>query len=98
MQKKIFFETDRERFLRERSENVQKDYLSYSRDILTGHISPNRVIQYLARRYCMSGEGVKSILKRHGVYKSAKQPVILCKIESERLSMFPSELSVSSCV
>ena len=87
MAKNDIFETQYERFLRERAEKIQQEYLGRSHEILSGQLSPNRVIQYLANHFGMTGEGVKSILKRKGVYKSAKQPIILPKCEPKQLSM-----------
>ena len=87
MKKNIAFETDYERFLRVRAENVQHEYLKYAHQITSGELAPNRVIQKLASTYNMTGEGIKSILKRCGVYKSAKQPVIKQKVEPTQLSM-----------
>ena len=82
------FETDYERFLRERAENVEREYLNYATEILSKKVSPNRIIKYLADRYSMSGEGIKTILKRRGVYKSAEQPVVIKKM-SVRLTTLP---------
>lgn len=73
------FETEYERFLRERAENVEREYLNYAKEILGKKVSPNRIIKYLAERFNMSGEGIKTILKRRGVYKSADQPVFIKK-------------------
>lgn len=70
------YETEQERFRRERSEAIVKEYLAMSDDILRGVVTPNRVVNYLATRFSMSGYGIKTVLKRMGVYKSAKQPVI----------------------
>lgn len=91
MTKNILFETDYERFLRERAESIQSEYLRCSREILNGEITPNRVIQHLSKRFNLSGEGVKKILKRKGIYVSAKQPVIRPKIESKQLSVFATD-------
>ena len=71
------FETENERFRRERAENVEREYLNYATDILGNKVTPNRVIQFLADRFNMSGEGIKTILKKRGIYKSAKQPVVM---------------------
>lgn len=77
MEKKIMIETKYETFLRKRAEEICHSYLEWSQEILSGQIKPNRVIQLLAHNKGMSGQGVKAILKRRGVYKSAQQPVIL---------------------
>ena len=76
MAKINILETPYETFLRTRAEDVCKLYLGWSREILSGQIKPNRVIQNIAQSKGMSGEGVKTILKRFGVYKSALQPVM----------------------
>lgn len=91
MAKNNLFETDYERFLRERAENIQNEYLNCAHEILTGQITPNRVIQHLSKRFNLSGEGIKKILKRNGIYLSAKQPVIRPQYEPKQLSMFGAE-------
>lgn len=83
------FETEYERFLRERAENVEREYLNYANEILGKKVTPNRVIQFLADRFSMSGEGIKTILKRRGVYKNAKQPVFLKAARSARQATLP---------
>lgn len=70
-------ETKYESFLRKRAEEICHSYLEWSQEILSGQIKPNRVIQLLAHNKGMSGQGVKEILKRRGVYKNAQQPVII---------------------
>lgn len=70
------FETEYEQAVRERAEKVQRVYLSHAHEILSGQIKPNRIIQKIANDEGMSGEGIKSILKRYGIYKSSSQPVI----------------------
>lgn len=84
-------ETPYETFLRTRAEEVCQLYLGWSHEIMTGQVKPNRVIQNIAQLKSMSGEGVKTILKRLGVYKSAKQPLIVQKTEPKQLSMFGAE-------
>lgn len=71
------YETSYEIFLRTRAEDICQLYLSWSNEILSGKVKPNRIIQNIAQRKSMSGEGVKTILKRRGVYLSAKQPVVI---------------------
>lgn len=87
MAKNYQFETDYERFLRERAENIQSEYLHFSHDILSGQLAPNRVIQHLAQRFNLSGEGIRKILKRKGIYVSAKQPVVVPHYEPKQLTM-----------
>ena len=70
------FETERERFRRERRENIVKDYLRYADQILRKEVAPGRVFKYLASQYKMTEYGIGSILKRYGVYESAEKPVI----------------------
>lgn len=81
------FETEYERFLRERAENVEREYLNYATEILGHKVSPNRIIKYLADRFSMSAEGIKTILKRRGVYKSAEQPVFIKKITARQATL-----------
>lgn len=86
-------ETPYEAFLRTRAEEVCQLYLSWSHEIMTGKVKPNRVIQNIAQAKSMSGEGVKSILKRHGVYKNAQEPLIIKRTEPKQLSVFGTEQS-----
>lgn len=88
MLKNNLFETDYERFLRERADSIQTEYLNCAHEILSGQLTPNRVIQHLSKRFNLSGEGIKKILKRKGIYVSAKQPVIRPNVEPVQLSMF----------
>lgn len=81
------FETDYERFLRERAENVEREYLNFATEILAKKVSPNRIIKYLADRFSMSGEGIKTILKRRGIYKSADQPVFIKKTTARQATI-----------
>ena len=71
-------ETAYETFLRTRADEVCQLYLAWSREILSGEVKPNRVIQNIAQTKGMSGEGVKTILKRRRIYISAKQPISAC--------------------
>ena len=71
------YETESERFTRQRNENVVNEYLSRSCDIVSGKVSPNRLCSFLADRFGMSRYGITLILKRAGVYKSAKEPVVV---------------------
>ena len=87
--------TPYEIFLRKRAEEVCKLYLGWSQEILSGQVKPNRVIQNIAQTKGLSGEGVKTILKRSGVYKSAMQPVIL-RQESKPLSLLCLDNPTSS--
>lgn len=85
-------ETKYERFLRTRAEEICQSYLSWSHEIMSGEVKPNRVIQRLAVEKGMSGEGVKNILKRRGLYISSRQPVVVPHSEARQLSMsFPSD-------
>ena len=86
MVKNDIFETQYERFLRERAEKVVSEYFKYKQEILSGELSPNRVIQHLAKQFSMSGQGIKTILQRKGIYKSAKQPIITPLCEYNLLS------------
>lgn len=80
-------ETPYENYLRIRAEEICQLYLGWSDEILSGKVKPNRVIQNIAHTKGMSGEGVKSILKRRGVYKSAQDPVVSLCSENVPLSM-----------
>lgn len=91
MAKISILETPYEAFLRTRAEEICQLYLGWSNEIMTGKVKPNRVIQHIAHVKSMSGEGVKTILKRHGIYKSAKEPLIIKRTESQQLSVFGTE-------
>lgn len=93
MAKISILETPYEAFLRTRAEEVCQLYLGWSHEIMTGKVKPNRVIQNIAQAKSMSGEGVKSILKRFGVYKNAQEPMIIKRSESKQLSVFGPEQS-----
>ena len=88
-------ETPHETLLRTRAEEVCQLYLSWSHEIMSGRVKPNRVIQNIAHSKGMSGEGVKRILIRCGIYKNAEQPIIVQRSEPKQLSMFGAEKSVS---
>lgn len=99
MAKNITLETSYERFLRTRAEEICQTYLGWAREIMSGEVTPNRVIQHLAEEKGISREGVRSILKRRGVYKSAKQPVMLQRTPPTQLSMnFGSETAKPSLI
>ena len=86
------YETSYEIFLRTRAEDICQLYLSWSNEILSGKVKPNRIIQNIAQRKSMSGEGVKTILKRRGVYLSAKQPVVIPNSEIKDISVFNKDI------
>ena len=71
MEKINVFETNSERFLREKVEKVCKEYLNYAHEITSRELAPNRVITALGEKFGMSGQGIKNILMRKGIYKSA---------------------------
>ncbi len=91
-------ETTYETFLRTRAEEICKIYLGWSNEILTGQVKPNRIIQNIAKAKSLTGEGVKKILKRRGIYKSAEQPLIIKCTEPTQLSMLPAEQPISARV
>ncbi len=91
-------ETAYETFLRTRAEEICKTYLGWSHEILTGQVKPNRIIQNIAKAKGLTGEGVKKILKRRGIYKSAEQPLIIMCTEPTQLSMFAAEQPISTRV
>ena len=45
------------------------------------------VANCLADRFSMSGEGIKTILKRRGIYKSADQPVFIKKTTARQATI-----------
>lgn len=87
MEKKYILETKYETFLRERAEEICQSYLGWSQEILSGRVKPNRIIQLLAHNNGMSGQGVKSILIRRGVYKNAQQPVITQQLSTSTIQI-----------
>lgn len=91
MAKISILETPYEAFLRTRAEEICQLYLGWSYEIMTGKVKPNRIIQNIAHVKSMSGEGVKTILKRHGIYKSAKEPLVTEQTDSKLLSDFGTE-------
>ncbi len=84
-------ETTHEAFLRMRAEEICKSYLGWSHEITIGQVKPNRIIQNIAKSKGLTGEGVKKILKRRGIYKSAKQPLIVKRTAPTQLSIFGTE-------
>jgi len=87
MSKINVLETAAEKEHREKIEGIVKDYIGWSREILVGQVTPNRVITHIASTYQMTREGVKGILRRRGIYKSALQPVVINRPEVKQLSM-----------
>lgn len=71
------YETEAERFTRQRNEDIVNEYISRSHDIFSGKVTPHRLCEFLGERFNMSRYGITLVLKRAGVYKSAKQPVVL---------------------
>lgn len=84
MAKINLYETDAERQRREDYKQIRNEYLDRSNVILSGEVSPNRVISYIATKYGRSIMGVKNILKTSGVYIDAKHPVVLSGTTSPR--------------
>ena len=76
MTKFLEYETDLDRFRRERNQQICRDYLDRSCDILNKGISPNRVIQYLSSVYHLTAVSIKRILKERGVFADRHTPVI----------------------
>jgi len=81
------YETESERFTRQRNENIVEEYLSRSCDIVSGKVTPHRLCSFLADRFGMSRYGITLILKRAGVYKNAKQPVVVPKGYTKQVSL-----------
>lgn len=96
MAKINILETPYEVFIRTRSEKICQYYLEWSDDILGGLVKPNRIIQNIAQKLGMSGEGVKTILKRYGIYKSAKQPLVEKQPVKKNVSVFGADNSLSA--
>lgn len=71
------YETETQRFNRQRNESIVNEYIERSHDILLGNVTPHRLCEFLAERYNMSRYGITLVLKRAGVYKSAKQPIVI---------------------
>ena len=80
------YETESERFNRQRNENIVEEYLSRSCDIVSGKVSPHRLCAFLGERFNMSRYGVTLVLKRAGVYKNAKEPVVVPKNYSKKIT------------
>ena len=87
MEKINVFETKSERFLREKVEKVCKEYLHYAQEITSGELAPNRVIRVLGEKFGMTGQGIKSILMRKGIYKSAHEPCIIPEQEPKSIPL-----------
>lgn len=87
MEKINVFETNSERFHREKIEKVCKEYLHYAQDITSGELAPNRVIRVLGEKFGMTGQGIKNILMRKGIYKSAHEPCIIPEQEPKSISL-----------
>lgn len=90
MEKINVFETNSERFLREKVEKVCKEYLHYAQEITSGELAPNRVIRVLGEKFGMTGQGIKNILIRKGIYKSAHEPCIIPEQESKSIPLVGS--------
>ena len=76
------FETSFERQRRLEHNKICREYLRYSEDILSGRLSPHRVISRIAGRYDRSTMGVKVILRKAGIYQDAKHPVLKSVLDS----------------
>jgi hypothetical protein len=87
MEKINVFETNSERFLREKVEKVCKEYLHYAQEITSGELAPNRVIRVLGEKFGMTGQGIKNILMRKGIYKSAHEPCIIPEQEPKSIPL-----------
>ena len=77
MEKISVYETVAERHRREEHNNIRREYLDRSSVILSGEVSPHRLLSFLATKYGYSVMGIKTILKKAGIYKDAKHPVVL---------------------
>ena len=71
MAKINIYETEAERERRELHSNIRREYL----------------ISYLANKYGRSVMGVKGILKQAGIYKSAKDPVVLANNQPTQMTL-----------
>ena len=77
MDRSQLYETKDEKERRERNENIVREYMSCSSDILAGYVVPGKVIRRLHEKYGMTIYGITCLLKRKGIYKGAKNPVAI---------------------
>lgn len=68
MNRKFEYETRFERELRERNDEIVREYKERLPEVTSGQVTANRVIQLLADRYNMSLFGIKRILMKRGEY------------------------------
>lgn len=71
------YETERQKFIRERSYRIAKAYIQRAGDILMEGVKPTRVMVMLAKKYEMTSYGIACILKRKGIYVNRKHPIVL---------------------
>lgn len=71
-----------ERSRRKKEDSICSQYLQWSEELLSGQVKPNRIFRYLADNNKMTIMGIKSILKRRGVYQNALNPVLVSDITS----------------
>lgn len=95
MVKILALETNYERFLRVRAEEICKSYLAWSDKILSGQVSPNRIIAKLAGTKGMTREAVRRLLIRKGIYQDAQHPVLVDS-NGNQLVPIPAVFSHSS--
>jgi hypothetical protein len=96
MDRSQLYETPDEKKRRERNENIVREYMSCSPDILEGFVTPGKVIRRLHEKYGMTIYGVTCLLKRKGIYKGAQNPVARKPLKVEAPELKSSELPVST--
>ena len=76
MVKKIEYETAFERERKEKQRQICLEYLDRADDILVEGYKPQRVFDYIARKYKMTTFGVKNLITRKGIYVNKNTPVV----------------------
>lgn len=77
MTKINLYETPKEAKRRAKAQEIRKEYLELSHDILSGKVLPNRVMDALGRKHGKTVMGIKYILRQAGIYQDAKHPVVM---------------------
>ena len=71
------YESPFETHKRIKKDNIIRDYLDCSSDIISGKVTPNRVMARLGERYNLARQSVFYLLKKSGVYINASTPVVV---------------------
>ena len=99
MKKSAIYETKKERERRQKQKFIVKEYLERFKSVMLGEATPNSIIQYLANQTGYSGEGVKKVLKREGVYKDKNNPLIVpetYQAKQVKMPLFPETPTASA--